>query len=145
GLAAVRLQVRLGAAQTVGVVRRPAGEVEGGADEHGGGDVAQALDGVAPAAVGVLALGQPGDAACNQAVVRRCGGGMFLDEGEGAPHFAPRGLPWWFIAAQRPGGTGVPPVMLPTGGTPVPPAPGTPRVNSVVRHRPCELPCRPLR
>src|SRR5207253_3462934 len=49
----------------------PARDVEGGPAEHAGGDVAEALDRVAPTAVGVLVCGQPGKAALNQGVVFR--------------------------------------------------------------------------
>ena len=53
-------------AERVGVVRLAAGEVERGPAEHRRRDVAEALDRVAPAAVGVLMVGQPAQAAVDQ-------------------------------------------------------------------------------
>src|SRR5439155_9147816 len=74
-------KVALDSSQIVGILLRGTGEVECRPAEHAGGDVAEALDRVAPAAVRVLMGRQPGKAIGDELVVRPKAR-LLLDEGE---------------------------------------------------------------
>ena len=60
------------------------GDVQSGTTEHGGGDVAEAVDRIAPAAIVVLMLRQPGHAPGDQGIVRRSARRVLWDQGQGA-------------------------------------------------------------
>ena len=52
--------------------------------EHGGGDIAEALDGIAPAAVRVLMLGQPRETASDNFLVVLVETRILVDQDQGA-------------------------------------------------------------
>src|SRR5262249_28600321 len=71
-------------AQTVGVLARRPGQVKRGPAKHRRRDVAEALDRVAPTAVGVLVRREPVQSASNEGVERAVGGGRLLGQRKGA-------------------------------------------------------------